>query len=273
MGLEKFKNPFNSFSEIVKKINEIIDNIGGGGGGGFTPTQQQLDAMNSGATVNKINQIAINQSNVRNVDANKVDKEVGKQLIPDAELAQITLNKTDLTFIKQPTESSNDPTDNSLVSSIDDNAKNTVFSFAQIFNWIKSKINDTIGGSSTNSQLVSAKGVYDFVNDKIKWNYVGILSTETGSKLNVKDDWNELLLVTRIKEGSSNFNITNVIPKNGFTIGEPTGNISFVGFYWNESYKATSRLGLEGTGDSRNLKMNFANAVGWAISGYYVFKR
>lgn len=273
MAVEKLKNPFNSFSEIVKKINEIIDNIGGGGGGGFTPTQQQLDAMNSGATVAKINQIATNQVNIQNVDTNKVDKEVGKQLIPDAELAQITLNKTDLTFLKQPTESSNDPSDSSLVSSINNNAKNTTFSFAQIFNWIKSKINDTIGSSSTNSQLVSAKGVYDYIKSKLNWNYVGLLSASSGSTLTVKDDWDELLVVTRVTEGSSNYNLVNVVPKYGFTQGSPTGKVAMCGFYWNEAYNAKARIGINGTGDNMKVQVGFTNATGWSINGFYIYKR
>lgn len=36
----------------------------GGGGSGFTPTQEQLDAMNSGATTAKIEQIETNKNNI-----------------------------------------------------------------------------------------------------------------------------------------------------------------------------------------------------------------
>lgn len=36
----------------------------GGGGGGFTPTQEQLDAMNSGIDSTKVTQIATNQGNI-----------------------------------------------------------------------------------------------------------------------------------------------------------------------------------------------------------------
>ena len=35
-----------------------------GGGSSFEPTQAQLDAMNSGATTEKINQISTNESNI-----------------------------------------------------------------------------------------------------------------------------------------------------------------------------------------------------------------
>lgn len=38
-----------------------------GGGSSFTPTEEQLAAMNSGATTEKINQIATNQSNISSV--------------------------------------------------------------------------------------------------------------------------------------------------------------------------------------------------------------
>ena len=37
---------------------------GGAGGGGFTPTQEQLDAMNSGINSTKVAQITMNQGNI-----------------------------------------------------------------------------------------------------------------------------------------------------------------------------------------------------------------
>lgn len=39
-------------------------NEGGGGGGGFTPTQTQLDAMNSGITATDVEQIGTNENNI-----------------------------------------------------------------------------------------------------------------------------------------------------------------------------------------------------------------
>lgn len=36
----------------------------GGGGGGFTPTQAQLDAMNSGINSTKVAQITTNENNI-----------------------------------------------------------------------------------------------------------------------------------------------------------------------------------------------------------------
>lgn len=71
--IEKLNNVHNSWNAIVKKINEIIEN-GGGGGGSFEPTPVQMDAINSGATVQKINQITTNQSNINSLDTNKQDK-------------------------------------------------------------------------------------------------------------------------------------------------------------------------------------------------------
>lgn len=41
-----------------------IPNTGGGGGGGFTPTQTQLDAMNSGITSGGVAQIGTNTNNI-----------------------------------------------------------------------------------------------------------------------------------------------------------------------------------------------------------------
>ena len=37
---------------------------GGGGGGGFTPTEEQLTAMNSGIDSEKVAQIGTNESNI-----------------------------------------------------------------------------------------------------------------------------------------------------------------------------------------------------------------
>lgn len=62
-------------TNITIDENNVISATGGGGGG-FTPTQAQLDAMNSGIDSTKVAQIATNTSDI----ANKVDKETGKGL-------------------------------------------------------------------------------------------------------------------------------------------------------------------------------------------------
>ena len=41
----------------------------GGGGGGFTPTQAQLDAMNSGINSTKVAQITTNENNISSEQA------------------------------------------------------------------------------------------------------------------------------------------------------------------------------------------------------------
>lgn len=164
IDVKKLKNTYNNFEEITNKINEIIDKAGGGGGGSFEPTQPQLDAMNSGATAQKINKIAENTVQIQNLDSNKVSKEVGKQLIPDAELAQITLNKTDLTLLKKPIEKSGNPTDSDVVSSINSNAQNDTWTFGKIWNWLVSKLTKTITSAATNLMIPSAKAVWDLFN-------------------------------------------------------------------------------------------------------------
>ena len=40
---------------------------GGGSGGGFTPTEQQLTAMNSGITATDVEQITTNKTNISNI--------------------------------------------------------------------------------------------------------------------------------------------------------------------------------------------------------------
>jgi len=135
-------------------------------------------------------------------------------------------------------------------------------------------VKTSMSSSPTDTNMLTEKAVKDYIDSKgINWNYVGILSASSGSVLNVKDDWTELLLAIRVSEGSAYYNLTNVLPKDGFTRGNPNGNQTFAGFFWNESYNAKIRVGLEGSGDSRNLKLNFSQAVGWGINGIYVLKR
>jgi hypothetical protein len=51
----------------VTHLEKVIDKYGGGGGGGgFTPTQAQLDAMNSGINSTKVQQIETNETNISN---------------------------------------------------------------------------------------------------------------------------------------------------------------------------------------------------------------
>ena len=46
--------------EPLTRVEEYLAAIaeGGGGGGGFTPTQAQLDAMNSGITADRVSELA-----------------------------------------------------------------------------------------------------------------------------------------------------------------------------------------------------------------------
>ena len=111
------------------------------------------------------------------------------------------------------------------------------------------------------------------INNKLNWKYVGILSASRGSVLTVGDDWQDLCTVIRVSEDSSIYNLTNVTPKNGFTQGSPSGNNTFIGFYWNDNYNAKIRLGLTGSGNSRQIKLDYSQNVGWVINSIYVLKR
>ena len=69
---------------------------GGGGGGGFVPTEDQLAAMNSGATTEKINQIETNKNNIISI----VNSDGRYNVLNFAALSQsysaaITTNKQD----------------------------------------------------------------------------------------------------------------------------------------------------------------------------------
>lgn len=54
--------PEKPLTRVEAYLNKIVEN--GGGGGGFEPTDEQLAAMNSGATTAKIDQIETNKNNI-----------------------------------------------------------------------------------------------------------------------------------------------------------------------------------------------------------------
>lgn len=55
--------PKSRVEELLLQLKEVIEQ---GGGSGFTPTQDQLDAMNSGIDVTKVAQIDTNENNILN---------------------------------------------------------------------------------------------------------------------------------------------------------------------------------------------------------------
>lgn len=56
--------PEKPLTRVEAYLNKIVENGGGGGGGGFTPTDAQLDAMNSGITEEDVEQISTNKNNI-----------------------------------------------------------------------------------------------------------------------------------------------------------------------------------------------------------------
>ena len=56
--------PEKPLTRTEKYLNKIVENGGGGGGGGFTPTEEQLTAMNSGIDSEKVAQIGTNKNNI-----------------------------------------------------------------------------------------------------------------------------------------------------------------------------------------------------------------
>lgn len=55
--------PEKPLTRVEAYLNKIVEN-GGGGGSSFEPTDEQLAAMNSGATTAKIEQIETNKNNI-----------------------------------------------------------------------------------------------------------------------------------------------------------------------------------------------------------------
>lgn len=141
------------------------------------------------------------------------------------------------------------------------------------FNWSNTY------NTSAESQLFTRKGAYNMYTElnngkqNKAWSYIGILGASTGSTITVKDDWTELLFVMRLSEGSNTYNVNNTVQKEAFTQGSPTNNTTFIGFTWNSSYYAAMRISLRGTGDSRNVKVDYTTQNGWNTNGVYVLKR
>ena len=52
------------FKQKQPTVQALLDQLQQGGGGGFTPTEQQLAAMNSGIDSTKVEQIATNAGNI-----------------------------------------------------------------------------------------------------------------------------------------------------------------------------------------------------------------
>ena len=68
--------PEKPLTRVEAYLDKIVEN-GGGGGGGFTPTDAQLDAMNSGITSEDVEQISKNKNNISSEQAKTVGMSEG----------------------------------------------------------------------------------------------------------------------------------------------------------------------------------------------------
>lgn len=69
--------PEKPLTRVEAYLNKIVENGGGGGGGGFTPTDAQLDAMNSGITSEDVEQISTNKNNISTIDGKTTGMSAG----------------------------------------------------------------------------------------------------------------------------------------------------------------------------------------------------
>ena len=65
--------PAKPLTRIEEYLNKIVEN-GGGGGGGFTPTDEQLAAMNSGITAEKLQ---TDENNISTLQGKTVGMDAG----------------------------------------------------------------------------------------------------------------------------------------------------------------------------------------------------
>lgn len=154
--------------------------------------------------------------------AGKVDKVSGKSLVLDTDIVQISTNKLDIANIKDDenltsfgkvklaleekqdtiTDSTLDSiSDSTTVSSVSASSKtNKTFSLSALWTWITGKVSTTISSSSTDTQIPSAKAVWDSV-------YTGVLNYSSMSGLD------DILSAVNVQDGCSKFAyITNLTP-------------------------------------------------------------
>ena len=135
----------------------------------------------------------------------KVDKVVGKSLVLDTDIAQITTNKNDIADLKTDkqdkiTDSTLDSiSDSTTVSSVSATSKtNKTFALSKIWNWITSKLSTTLSSSSTDVQIPSAKAVWDSVYTDIL-NYSSMSSLDDiVSEINVSDGCSKFAYITNL---------------------------------------------------------------------------
>lgn len=164
-----------------------------------------------------IAQITTNKNDIADLDSDKVDKVTGKSLVLDTDIEQIGKNKTViqqnsnrltiLEGIKQnnitTTVQNTNPSDSDYLSDLNtsnDATTNKRWTFAKIWNWITSKLSTSITSSSTDTQIPSAKAVWDSV-------YTGVLNYSSMSGLD------DILSAVNVQDGCSKFAyITNLTP-------------------------------------------------------------
>ncbi len=122
--VEEARGEYDSLSDRLDDID-----------GGFTPTQEQLDALNSGIDSAKVEQIATNASDISDIETalgGKVDKETGKGLSTNdfttaekTKLAGIEAQANKTTVDDALSGSSTNPVQNKVVKSALDSKANT----------------------------------------------------------------------------------------------------------------------------------------------------
>ena len=193
--------------------------------------------------------------------------------------------------------------DATTVSQIDlTNKKSSPVSAVSVWNYIKGKVTGAISGLLTEN-LGTSKALMSDANGKVAvsevtsdelgylsgttskiqtqidgklkkdWTYVGILSASRNSTIVVGNDWTELNIIGRIAEGSSYYNLSSVKTKNDFTAGSPSESATFTGFYYNDSYYYSVRIGLTGSGTNQKLQIKWDAYAGWTPQGLYIYKR
>ena len=205
-------------SEVDNLLDDKVDKVAG--------KSLVLDA--------DIAQITTNKNDIVSLSNEKVDKEVGKSLVSDTDIAQISTNKTNIATLQNNkqdkiTDSTLDSiSDSTTVSSVSASSKtNKTFSLSALWNWITNKLSTTISSSSTNTQIPSAKAVWDSV-------YTDVLNYSSMSGLD------DILSAINVQDGCSKFAyITNLTPvqtagassKDGFVKVSKNNNKAMIEFF------------------------------------------
>lgn len=231
--------PEKPLTRVEAYLNKIVENGGGGGGGGFTPTDAQLDAMNSGITSEDVEQISTNKNNISAVT-------MGTQTTGDIDLNAVTTNS----YKMYTNTTSNLPTSDGtwyfVKTTVFDN--NTMLQEATAMNagaktytrikrsgnWQAWKLSNL---DSTQEAAINS-GINDTLVGQITTNQTNISTVQTSLEVGQND--NGKVLTAAYSGGTGSYSWVTPTALKSYTISKPSdGSVSTATFDWSQLANGT----------------------------------